>query len=258
MTGITAVIFDLAGTTVDHGSLAPVRALQKLLGSHGMAISAEEARRDMGIPKKEHIRALLEHKIGSPPAEAELLRLFAEFVPIQMECLAEYSGVIRGVPDVIARLRSRGIRIGSTTGYTRPMLDLVLTRAAKEGYAPDCALCPEDAGAGRPFPWMCYLGAIRLRSYPMHTMVKIGDTISDIQEGLNARMWTVAVARTGNMIGMAEREFDGLPAAEQESRLRAARRKLESAGAHYVIDSAAGCEPVLAHIGERIAKGERP
>jgi len=255
---ITAVIFDWAGTTVDYGSLAPVRTLQKLFAGRGLEVSEEEARRDMGIHKKDHIRALLRAKSGRPPAEADVAAFFADFIPMQMECLAQYSALIPGVAEAAGRLRARGIKIGSTTGYTRPMLDLLLAGAAAQGYAPDCALCPDDAGAGRPWPWMCYLCAIRLQAYPMHTMVKIGDTVSDIEEGLNAGMWTVAVARTGNMIGLAQDELAALPAAERAARLDTARRKLREAGAHYVIDGVADFDPLLDRIEERLAKGERP
>jgi phosphonoacetaldehyde hydrolase len=255
---ITAVILDWAGTTVDHGSLAPVRTLQKLFASRGMPVTEEEARRDMGIHKKDHIRALLRAKMGAPHNEGEVEDLFAAFIPMQMDCLAAYSAVISGVPAMVEVLRARGIKIGSTTGYTRPMLDLVLETAAAEGYQPDCALCPDDAGAGRPWPWMCYLNAIRLRTYPMHTMVKIGDTISDIEEGSNAGMWTIGIARTGNMIGLTAEEFAALPSAEQAARLDAARRQLTEAGAHYVADAVADCIPLVEQIEERLARGERP
>jgi len=255
---VAAVIFDWAGTTVDHGSLAPVRTLQKLFAGRGVAVTEEEARRDMGIHKKDHIRALLGAKTGTPPTEAEVDNFFAAFIPMQMDCLAAYSAVIPGVAATVDGLRARGIKIGSTTGYTRPMLDLLLASAAAEGYTPDCALCPDDVGAGRPWPWMCYLNAIRLRAYPMHAMIKIGDTISDIEEGRNAGTWTIGIARTGNMIGLAAEELAALPAAEQSARLNAARRKLREAGAHYVADAVADCSPLVGQIEERLAEGERP
>lgn len=253
---VTAVIFDWAGTTVDHGSLAPVRTLQKLFAARGIDATEEEARRDMGIHKKDHIRALLRAKSGGPPSESEVEDFFAAFIPMQMDCLADYSAVIPGVAEAVGRLRARGIRIGSTTGYTRPMLDVLLATAAAQGYRPDCAICPDDTAAGRPFPWMCYLNAIRLESYPMYTMVKVGDTVSDIQEGLNAGMWTVGVARTGNMIGLTAAEFAALPATDQTVRLHAARGKLGEAGAHYVIDGISDLD--LDPIEYRLAKGERP
>ena len=254
----TAIIFDWAGTTVDFGSLAPVRALQRLFAGRGLAVAEDEARRDMGIHKKDHIRALLRMKTGGRPAETFVEELFAEFIPMQMECLAACSAVIPGVVETVEKLRALGIRIGSTTGYTRPMLDVLLAQAAKEGYTPDCALCPDDAGAGRPWPWMCYLAAIQMKTYPMHTMIKIGDTISDIEEGLNAGMWTVGVARTGNMIGLSEQEFAALPAGEQAARASNARRELRDAGAHYAIDAVADFYPLLEQIEERLARGERP
>jgi phosphonoacetaldehyde hydrolase len=255
---VTAVIFDWAGTTVDHGSLAPVRTLQKLFASRGVAVTEEEARRDMGIHKKDHIRALLCAKAGGAADETEVEDLFAAFIPMQMDCLVAYSAVIPGVAATVAELRARGSKIGSTTGYTRPMLDVLLASARAQGYQPDCAICPDDTVAGRPWPWMCYLNAIRLRTYPMHTMVKIGDTISDIEEGRNAGMWTIGIARTGNMIGLTAEEVAALSAAEQAVRLDAARRKLGEAGADYVADAVADCIPLIDAIEERLAKGERP
>jgi phosphonoacetaldehyde hydrolase len=259
---VTAVIFDWAGTTVDHGSLAPVRTLQKLFAGRGIRVTEEEVRRDMGIHKKDHIRALRRAKTGGPtgqaPDEAEVEDLFAAFIPMQMDSLAAYSAVIPGVAPTVELLRTRGVKIGSTTGYTRSMLDLLLASAAAEGCKPDCALCPEDAGAGRPWPWMCYLNAIRLRTYPMHTMIKIGDTISDIEEGSNASMWSIGIARTGNMIGLTAADLAALPATEQAARLGAARRKLSEAGAQYVADAVADCIPLVDAIEERLAKGERP
>jgi phosphonoacetaldehyde hydrolase len=105
---------------------------------------------------------------------------------------------------------------------------------------------------------MCYLNAICLRTYPMHTMIKVGDTVSDIQEGLNAGMWTVGVARTGNEVGLTAEEFAALPCAEQAARLDTARRKLSAAGAHHVADAVTDCIPLIDAIEERLGKGERP
>jgi phosphonoacetaldehyde hydrolase len=233
---VTAVIFDWAGTTVDYGSVAPVRTLQKLFAARGIEVSEAEARRDMGIHKKDHIRALLRAKTGGPPDEALVAEFFAEFIPMQMDCLVSYSDVIEGVAETVAKLRVQGIKIGSTTGYTRPMLDVLAAHAATQGYIPECALCPEDTIGGRPLPWMCYLNAIRLGTYPMHTMVKVGDTVSDIEEGRNAGMWTVGVTQTGNMMGQS--------------------RPLLDAGAHVVIDRVGDLN--LDAIEERLARGERP
>ncbi len=263
---LQAVILDWAGTTVDHGSLAPVRVLQKIFADRGVEITEKEARRDMGLLKKDHIRALLRtpriaeawrQRYQQTPAEHDVENLFADFIPRQMTCLAECSPVVAGVPEAVRRLRNRGLKIGSTTGYTRPMLDILLPHAASQGYAPDCALCPDDVGAGRPLPWMIYENAVRLKIYPLEAIVKIGDTISDIEEGLNAGTWAVGITRTGNMIGLSEEDWQALPQAERAARLEEASRILSNAGAHYVIESLADIDPILDQIEARLQARER-
>jgi phosphonoacetaldehyde hydrolase len=264
---IKAVILDWAGTTVDHGSLAPVRVLQQVFAKRGVPISEEEARRDMGVLKIDHIRKILlsenvsprwSKAVGHDPVEADVESLFANFIPLQLECLVKYSTVIDGVAETVARIRKRGIKIGSTTGYTRAMLEMVLPPAAEQGYQPDCAITPDDVGGGRPHPWMIYANAIRLQVEPLEAIVKIGDTPVDIEEGLRAGVWTVGVARTGNMIGLSAEDIAALALAEQATRLEKARASFTAAGAHEVIDAVADCEQALDAIEARIRKGERP
>lgn len=264
---LQAVILDWAGTTVDHGSLAPIRVLQKIFSDRGIEISEEEARRDMGVLKRDHIRALLgiprieaawQQRYQEAPGEKEVESLFADFIPQQMACLVSCSTVIAGVTEAVRVLRDRGLKIGSTTGYTRPLMEILLPHAAGQGYVPDCTLCPDDVGAGRPFPWMIYENAIRMKVYPLETVVKIGDTISDVEEGLNAGTWAVAVAQTGNMIGVTQEQWSGFPRDEQISRLEVAHRKLLHAGAHYVIDTLAEIHPILGQIEARLQAGDRP
>jgi phosphonoacetaldehyde hydrolase len=250
---ITAVILDWAGTTVDHGSIAPVAAMRMLFSSVGLDVPTEEIRASMGLPKKDHIRA-----IASAHGRSDIDALYAAFIPKQMDSLVEHSDVIAGVSDAVARMRQRGLKIGSTTGYNRAMLDYVKERAKAQGYAPDCTLCPDDVGGGRPMPWMCFATAVFLRVYPMATMVKVGDTEADIAEGRNAGMWTIGVARTGNEVGLSQREWDALGEGARDGLLRVARDKLYAAGADYVIDSVAEVDDALDGIDERLGRGERP
>jgi len=251
---LEAVVLDWAGTTVDFGSVAPARTLVKLFASRDIELSDSEVRRDMGLPKKEHIRAILSmprirdawaRMNGNPPADPEVERMYAEFIPMQLSCLAEYSSVIPGVAETVALLRERGLKIGSTTGYTRDMLDLLLQSSAREGYVPDCSVTPGEAGSGRPHPFMMYECAIRMQVYPMSAIAKVGDTPADILEGLNAGAWSIGVAGTGNMIGLTHDEFAGLSEAERAARLVQAGAVLEQAGAHFVIDSVSRLPPVL-------------
>jgi len=264
---IRAVIFDWAGTTVDHGSLAPVRVLQEIFSRRGVTISDDEARRDMGIPKKNHIGKVLylpdvskrwTDARGHSPTEADVESLYADFVVLQTERLVGDSPVIDGVAEVTNKLRRRGIKIGSTTGYTRAMLDLLLGPAAAHGYRPDCSITPDEVGGGRPFPWMIFANAIRLQVEPLEAIVKIGDTVVDIEEGLRAGVWTIGVARTGNLVGLSAEDFRALSPEEQTTRIKRARSTLQTAGAHQVVDAVADVETAIAAIEGRVQTGERP
>jgi phosphonoacetaldehyde hydrolase len=252
--GLRAVILDWAGTTVDYGCQAPVNVLQRLFEEERVPISAFEARHAMGRLKKDQIRDILAlprvaeawaSRHGKAPGEEDVSRLFARFGPMQLDTVAVYSGVIPGVREAVARMRGRGLKIGSTTGYTRPMLNAVMGRAAAEGYAPDASVTPEEVGAGRPLPFMCYQNAILLQVYPLESCVKIGDTPADMQEGRNAGMWTIGVTLTGNEVGLGKAAVDSLSPDELAVRLSRARERLLAAGAHAVMESVAEVDAVL-------------
>lgn len=262
-----AVILDWAGTAVDFGSRAPVAALERVFAASGVAITPAEARKDMGVLKKDQIRFILAGERvrrqwtqahGHPPSEEDVQRLFTEFLPRQAEILAEFSHPIEGVCEAVSEWRRAGLRIGSTTGYTRALLDVVIETAARLGYAPDASVTPDQVGAGRPAPFMCYQNAIALQSYPLSSCVKIGDTPSDIDEGRNAGMWTIGITRTGNEIGLSRQELESLPASEQQALEEGAGTRLRSAQAHFLARSVAECTPVLIEIERRITAGERP
>ena len=138
------------------------------------------------------------------------------------------------------------------------MMEILVPAAGRLGYAPDAVVCSSDVPAGRPWPWMCYLNAIRLEVCPMETFVKIGDTVADIQEGLSAGMWTIGVTKTGNELGLSETEADALPAAELHARLAAIEKRLLQTGAHYVAQDLPGALTWIEDINRRLAKGERP
>jgi phosphonoacetaldehyde hydrolase len=241
-----------------------VRTLQRVFEAARCPVTEDEARVSMGVAKLEHIRSLLaESDIaarwamahGSAPQAGDADRLYQQFIPLQFSCLAEYSGLIPGVAEMTARLRQRGVRIGSTTGYTRAMLDLLVEHARRAGYAADVSFSPEDVGGGRPHPYMIYQAAVQLQVYPLAAIVKVGDTPADIAEGLNAGVWSVGVAATGNMVGLSQADFEALSPAERQQRVSAGRAALAAAGAHYVIDSVADLDPVLEAINERLAAG---
>jgi phosphonoacetaldehyde hydrolase len=164
------------------------------------------------------------------------------------------------VAEVTQRLQKQGIKIGSTTGFLRPMVD-VLEKAAKEqGYTPDASVAGDEVEQGaRPKPFMVYRNLDLMDVWPIQSVIKVDDTVGGVGEGLNAGCWSVGVARYSNYMNIQSLdEADNMPAEEVQSRLEKTRQILLNAGAHYVIDSLAEIETVIEDVNARLARGERP
>lgn len=56
---VEGIIFDWAGTTVDFGCMAPVRAFMDSFKANGIAVTEEETRKPMGMLKRDHIKTML-------------------------------------------------------------------------------------------------------------------------------------------------------------------------------------------------------
>lgn len=264
---VQAVIFDWAGTTIDHGSRAPAGAFRALFARHGIEATIAEAREPMGQHKRDHIAAMLAMpaiaaqwtaRHGGAATAEDIEALFQEFIPLQLEALPGFLDIIPGVPETVSALRARGIKIGATTGYNEEMMAMCAGAAERAGYAPDVSVAVTDVPAGRPAPWMALRAAMLLGVYPMDRIVKVGDTVADVEEGLNAGMWTVAVTRTGNEVGLSREEAEMMPAPELAALIAQAEAKLRAAGAHYIIESAADVLAVIEAINGRLERGDRP
>jgi phosphonoacetaldehyde hydrolase len=241
---IRAVIFDWAGTTVDYGCFAPLEVFLSVFGEKGIAITLEEARGPMGMLKIDHIRALTQvpriaglwrDAFGKLPDEADVKALYARFEPALLGILSGYAKPIADVLEAVDTLRRKGLKIGSTTGYTQSMMDVVAPAAAKQGYAPDALVVPDGLPAGRPAPWMCYANAIKLGVYPMGAIVKVGDTLSDIREGVNAGCVSVGVIEGSSEMGLRESEAAAMETDAFETLCGQVGARYLDAGAHYVI-----------------------
>lgn len=264
---LKAIILDWAGTTMDYGCYAPAVVFVAVYKRKGVPISMEEARVPMGAHKKVHIRKISqlgsvserwEEIHGRKPNEDDVDEMFADFVPLQLACLADYSDLIPGTLEAITRFRERGLKIGSTTGYLPEMMTMLKEEASQRGYVPDSSVCAGDVPAGRPEPWMCLENAKNLGVYPMESIVKVDDTLPGIDEGLNAGMWTIGLAKTGNEIGLNQEEIEALTADELQVKLEDAYQRMWHVGAHYVVDGIWDVPIVLDLIDERLSRGERP
>jgi phosphonoacetaldehyde hydrolase len=264
---IRAVVFDWAGTMIDFGCRAPVVALREVFAEAGVEISEAEARVDMGKAKRDHVRALLampriaaawRERHGAASTEADVDRLHDAVEPRMRDAARECARLIPGAAQVTADLRALGVKIGSSTGYTRPMMADILPLAESQGYAPDVVVCAGETAAGRPSPLMMWKALVELGAWPARACVKVDDATVGIAEGLEVGAWTVGLSASGNGVGLEQSALAILPEAERVARIEAAAEALRAAGAHYVIESVADLPAVLAEIEARIARGERP
>jgi phosphonoacetaldehyde hydrolase len=177
---------------------------------------------------------------------------------MQIEAMARYAELIPGTVEVVDEMKRRGYKIGSTTGFMRAAADIALREAERQGYVPDSTVCADEVPAGRPEPWMVLQNMRNLRVFPPAAVVKIGDTKIDIDEGLNAGVWTIGLAATGNYVAKSLDEFNALPYDARRDLVVKADDLLRRQGAHYVVETIRDVFPCLDDIERRLRQGERP
>lgn len=268
MNKVEGVIFDWAGTTVDFGCFAPVNVFIDIFKEANIEVTMAEAREPMGMLKIDHIRAMLsmprisaawEEQYGRPFNEQDVNNLYAAFEPGLMASLTDYTTPIQGVTNTIEVLRSAGLKIGSTTGYTNTMMDVVVPNAAAKGYSPDVYVTADETGSiGRPYPYMIYRNMELLKLSASWKVVKVGDTTSDIKEAVNAGVWAVGVIIGSSEMGLTEAEFNGLSASEKEAIITQTERTFIATGADFTILTLEELPQLITKINELIAEGKRP
>ncbi len=266
---VKAVILDWSGTTVDAYVMAPAVVFVEVFKKQGVEISMPEARGPMGLRKDLHIKALTEDPEirdrwksvkGKYPDQADVDRMFADFVPAQIKCLPKYAGLLPGIAEVTQAMQKSGIKLGGTTGFLRSMVEVLLDAARKQGFHPDATVAGDDVLEGaRPKPHMVYKNLDLMDITTIQSVVKVDDTVSGVGEGLNAGCWTVGVSRYSNYMNIDSlEEADSLSDEEIKRRNEQTRELLRKAGSHYVIDSIVELPEVIEDINARLARAEGP
>ncbi len=245
---IRLVVFDWAGTVVDYGSLAPVHAFDAAFRAHGVELTHAEIRGPMGLHKKDHIRDLFQLDTAATQwrthhdcewSEDDVETIYESFLPLQIEQAQNLSDLIPGVIECFETLKSRGITVGSSTGYPRVVADPTIEAAASQGFRPDLTVCADEVPAGRPAPWMIYRNMEHLGIFPPSSVLKVGDTVPDIQAGINAGVRTVGITQTGSEVGLTQADWDQLDEASQEAALTRASELFLKSGADAALASIA-------------------
>lgn len=253
---------DWAGTAVDFGCFAPVDAFHKVFNEvWKLGVPIEKIREPMGMLKIDHIRTVL----SMPEVEAEFERQYGRrwnqddvntmnsiFEKALFSTLDRFIEPLPGVVETIGRLRADGIKIGSTTGYTAAMMEVVRKGAEKRGYRVDSLATPDGLAAGRPAPFMVFRNMTRLDIRHVESVVKVGDTLSDIEEGLTAGVWSIGVITGSSELGLTPEEYSRTPQKDLETMKERARRRMKQTGAHFIIDNITQLPECISEINNRI------
>lgn len=265
---IEGVIFDWAGTAVDFGCFAPVNVFIDIFKDAGIEVTMEEARKPMGMLKIDHIRTMLqmprisalwEENKGRTFDENDVNELYSKFEPALMSSLSNYTDPISGVIDTVKILREKGLKIGSTTGYTNSMMDIVTKEAKEKGYEPDFWVTPDATnGVGRPYPYMIYKNMEKLKLTASWKVVKVGDTTSDIKEAVNSGVWAVGVIIGSSEMGLSCEEFNSLSDTDKEKEINRTEEVFMKNGADFTIRSMEDLPKLLDAINDLVEEGKRP
>lgn len=275
---VKTVILDWSGTTADIHVIAPAKVFYDVFEKHGVPITMAQARLPMGLRKDLHIGKILEipevrrlwmATKGEDPVDEtgrskqEVIDvLFADFVPMQLACLGDYTGLIEGVAELTASLQASGITLGSTTGFTKEMVDVLLADAEKQGYKPDVSVAGDEVKNNmgfRPAPFMVYENLVQLGTFPIQSVIKVDDTVGGVGEGRSAGCWSVAVRKYSNYTDIdTVEQWNSMTEDEKAERVQRSDDKLRTSGAHYIIDTINDLPLVIEDVNRRLEAGERP
>lgn len=190
------VVFDMAGTTVEDDDNVH-ESLMKAMASKGYKISREDANRVMGYPKPVAIDTLL-HENFKVEDRADLVDKIHTTFLLDMLHHYRYNPDVKAKPNVefvFDSLRKRGIKVVIDTGFSRDIADAIIDRLKWESNNMiDYSVTSDEVRHGRPYPDMIQKAMAEFGIKDPSQVTKVGDTPSDLMEGMNAKC--------GNVIGV--------------------------------------------------------
>jgi phosphonatase-like hydrolase len=195
---VELVVFDVAGTTVVDDDYVAL-GLRDALRSEGVSIALGECAGVMGLPKPIALLALASGKVPADALAEVVRRSHAAFVSHMVEHYRSSPSVraMPGAESTFRSLRAHGARIALDTGFSRPILDAILERLGWQSGVVDVTVASDEVEAGRPHPFMIQRAMTLLGVTATATVVKVGDTVADMREGLAARAGAVVGVLSG-------------------------------------------------------------
>jgi phosphonatase-like hydrolase len=184
---IKMVVFDMAGTTINENNLV-YKTLRKAINEAGFNLTLDQVLAEgAGKEKKQAIISVL--KVFAGVADEELTgQIYNNFMAQLTEAYATADIVPQpNAPELFAALKKLGIYSVLNTGYDRLTAQSIINKLGwQEGVDFDGLVTATDVGKNRPDPDMIYFAMNKFGVPDSAGVVKVGDSIIDIQEGQNA------------------------------------------------------------------------
>jgi phosphonatase-like hydrolase len=192
------VVFDMAGTTVaDNGDVLVF--FEKAFKQNGITVTPADLYPVRGLKKRSAIQFVLE-KISVEPNKSSADKIYSDFIR-ELTCYYRTSPQTMPAPsaeEMFYWLRKEKIRVALNTGFPLEVADLLVNRFQwQQKHLIDQFISADQVEEGRPYPYMIQSLMKDAGIKDPGEVVKIGDTMADIEEGRNARCGLVIGITSG-------------------------------------------------------------
>ena len=187
---IKAVLFDTIGTTVKESAQSFMSGcFIKAFAENSIQIGASDFYQYRGLDKKTAIRTILKKYDHPEPLYENIFHSFENIIDQNLQNFSE----MENVAELFSFLRSKKIKIGIGTGLPADLLQKIFNYLEWQRHSFDYIGISDVIGASRPDPAMIFDMMNKLGISDRSSIIKVGDTIADVQEGKNAGVYTVAL-----------------------------------------------------------------
>lgn len=199
MSNVELVVFDMVGTTIEHGYQV-ASAFETALKRHDIPATEGEIQERMGASKREILRFFVERHHGRNPESSEKTKhVYKDFDQLLTEYYADGGArSIAGVEQTMSWLRDHDIKVALTTGFDRKVTDTILQSVGWSRDLIDASFCGDDVPQGRPAPYMIFRALESTGVMETCRVMVVGDTALDLQAGSNAGAGAVVGVLSGS------------------------------------------------------------
>jgi phosphonatase-like hydrolase len=184
---INLVVFDMAGTTVNEDNVV-YKTLQQAINKKGYHFSLDQVLAEgAGREKSEAIKSILDVFEGINDKDL-VENIYEDFITLLAKAYEDIQVFPQPNAEQLFRLlRERNIRIVLNTGYDAETAESLITKLGwKKGIEFDSLISSSDVEKNRPDPEMIDLAMDIYGIQDPKKVIKVGDSIIDIEEGQNA------------------------------------------------------------------------